>query len=114
MVHAADGFPGGRHRILRKVEEGEQVPVSEVMEEVSRTLQVPILKQLHQWEAEDLAVELDGALDVGADQRQMVKAARAGGRPFGLRFEVCLLQCLALRLVIDLNSGHRPSCSSKS
>src|SRR2546426_10101199 len=106
MVHAADRFPGGRHRVLRKVEEGEQVAVSKVMEEVSRTLQIAILEQLHQWEAEHLAVELDSALDVRADQRQMVKAARAGCRPFRFRFEIRLLQCLALRLVIDLDSGH--------
>src|SRR5438093_4386889 len=114
MVHAADRFPRGRHRILRKVEEGEQVSVPEVMEEVSRALQVPILKQLHQWEAENLAVKLDSALDIRADQRQVVKAARAGRRALRFWFEICLFQCLALRLVIDLDSGHRPSCSSRS
>src|SRR5947208_1179776 len=106
VVHAADGFAGGRHRILRKVEEGEQVPVPEVMEEVSRALQVPILKQLHQWEAENLAVELDSALDVRADQREVVKTASAGRRALRFRFEIRLLQSLAFRLVVDLDSGH--------
>src|SRR2546428_8066450 len=106
MVHAADRFPGGRHRVLRKVEEGEQVSVSKVMEEVSRTLQIAILEQFDQWEAENFAVELDSALDVRADQRQMVQAARAGRRAFRFRFEICLLQRLALRLIIDLDSSH--------
>src|SRR5439155_16779212 len=80
MVHAADRFSGGRHWVLRKVEEGEQVPMSEVMEEVGRTLQVPILEQLHERESENLAVELNGPLDVRADQRQMVQPTRAGRR----------------------------------
>ena len=114
MVHAADRFSSGWHRILGKVEEGEQVPMSEVMEEVGRTLQVPILEQLHERESEHLAVELDRALDVGTDQRQMVQPARAGRRSLRFWFEIRLLQRLALRLVIDLDSGHRPSCSARS
>src|SRR6202022_5013664 len=58
MVHAADRLPRGRHWILRKVEEGEQVAVPEVMEPVCRAGQVAVLEQLDQGEAEHLAVEL--------------------------------------------------------
>src|SRR5438445_730478 len=54
--------------------------------------QVPILKQLYEWEAEYLAVELDRALDVGTDQRQMVQPARAGRRSLRFWFEIRLLQ----------------------
>src|SRR3989441_8708989 len=44
MVHAADRFTRGRHRILREIEEGEQVAVPQVVEEVGRTRQVPVLE----------------------------------------------------------------------
>ena len=75
VVHPADRLAGCRHRVLGKVEEGQQVSVADVEEEVRRARQIPVLEELDQGEPEDLRVELDGALDVGADQGKVVHAA---------------------------------------
>src|SRR5207237_8861321 len=55
VVHPTDRLPRGGHRVVGKVEEGEQVAVAEVVEEMSGAGQVAVLEQLHQREAEDLA-----------------------------------------------------------
>ena len=68
-----------------------------------------LIEELDQREAEHLAIELDRALDVATDQRQVVDAAGAGGRPLLLGLEIGGLERLALCLVVDLGSGHRPS-----
>ena len=46
---------------------------------------VAVLEDLGQRELEDALVELDGPPDVGADQREVVQAPRAAGRPVGGR-----------------------------
>src|SRR5438309_6220070 len=52
MVHAADRFACGRHRVLREIEEGEQVAVPQVMKPVGGAGEVTILEQFHKREAE--------------------------------------------------------------
>src|SRR5437868_69541 len=44
VMHPPDRLPGRRHRIFREIEEGEQVPMTEVMEEMRRALQVAVLE----------------------------------------------------------------------
>ena len=70
-----------------EVEEGEQVAVADVEEEVRGAGVVAVLDQLGQREAEHVLVEADGPLDVAADQRGVVQAAGGGGgrSPAGLR-----------------------------
>src|ERR1700682_2679595 len=109
MVHAADRFPCGRHRILGKIEEGEQVTVPEVVKPVGRAGQVAVLEELDQRETEHLAVELDRPLDVRGNERQVVNAPGAGRRTLLLRLEIGLRQRLALGGVVNLGSSHRRS-----
>src|SRR5207245_5954010 len=106
VVHAADRLPGRGHRILREVEKGEQVAVSQVVEEVGRAGQIAILEQLNQRETQHLAVELDGPLDIGADQRQMVNALGAGRSALRFWLQVGGLERLALGAVVNLGGGH--------
>jgi hypothetical protein len=71
-----------------EVEEGEQVAVADVEEEVRGAGVVAVLDQLGQREAEHVLVEAHGPLDVAADQRGVVQAARGRGRALagGLRW----------------------------
>ena len=63
-----------------EVEEGQQVAVADVEEEVRRTGVVAVLDQLGEREAEHVLVEADRRLDVAADQRGVVQPARGGRR----------------------------------
>src|SRR5689334_8164721 len=73
-----------------EVEETQQIPVADVEEEVARALVVAVFHQLDQREAEEALVELDGLLDVLADQRQVVHPADGGWRARVHRQEVAL------------------------
>src|SRR6266704_762177 len=109
MVHATDRFARGRHRIFREIDDGEQVAVPQVVKPVGGAGEITVLEQFDQREADHLAVELDGALDVRRDQGQVVNAPGTGRGPLLFRLEVGSLDRVALRLVVDLGSGHRPS-----
>ena len=64
-----------------EVEEGQEVTVADVEEEVVRALVVPILEDLGQRELQHLLVELHGPLDVRAQHGEVVQArAEDGGR----------------------------------
>src|SRR3712207_9555106 len=63
------------------VEEGQEVPAADVEEEVAGALVVTVLEDLDEREAEKAVVEVDGALDVGADQRHVVDAVPDRRRP---------------------------------
>src|SRR5690348_9418937 len=73
-----------------EVKETQQIPVANVEEEVARALVVPVLHQLNQREAEEALVELDGLLDVLADQRQVMHPADGGRRARVHRLKVAL------------------------
>ena len=101
-----------RHRLeaeAREVEEGEHVAVADVEEEVRRALVVTVLEQLDEREPEQVLVEADRALGVGADQREMVHAAAGRGRPLGLRAQVPLAQGLRGELEsVQVGTSRRP------
>ena len=63
----------------REVEEGEQVAVADVEEEVRRALVVAVLEELGERELEEILVERDGRLDVAGQQCDVVHAARRRG-----------------------------------
>ena len=72
----------------RQVEVGQRVAVADVEEEVRRAFVVAVLEHLDQRESEDTLEELHGALDVAADQRDVMHTAGGAGRAVGLRCEV--------------------------
>ena len=57
-----------------KVEKGERIAVTNVEEEVRRTLVVTVLEQLGQRELKEVLVKADRPLDVAGDQRLMMHA----------------------------------------
>jgi hypothetical protein len=57
--------------------------VADVEEEVVRARVVAVLHELHQREAKELLVELDGLLGVPADQGQVMDPLNGGRRPLG-------------------------------
>ena len=57
------------------------LPAADVEEEVRRALVVAVLEQLDEREAEQVLVEADRALGIGADQREVVHAAAVRLRP---------------------------------
>ena len=88
MLHAADRLDARLEAQPGEVEEAQQGLVAEVEEEVRRPGVVAVLDQLDQREAQQVLVEPDRLLDVGADQRGVVDAAaRCRRRSFaGLRY----------------------------
>jgi hypothetical protein len=67
-----------------EVEEGQQVAVPDVEEEVVGPLVVAVLDDLGQRELQNPLVEADRPLHVGTQQGGVVNAAGAARRPFGL------------------------------
>jgi hypothetical protein len=59
----------------REVEEGKEVPVADVEEEVRRAAVVPVLEELRQGKLENPLVEVDGPLDVAREEREVVDPA---------------------------------------
>src|SRR6266567_7000137 len=92
MLHAADGLGERRVLVTGEVEKTEQVVVADVEEEMAGARIVAVFHQLHQREAEELLVELDGLLDVLADQGEMVDTLDGGGRPLAAGAQVLLPQ----------------------
>src|SRR3954468_4835377 len=78
MVQPAEYLGVGADVQAGEVEEGDEVAVADVEEEVRGAGVVAVLDQLGQREAQHVLVEADGPLHVAADQRGVVQAA--GGR----------------------------------
>jgi ADP-ribosylglycohydrolase len=107
VVQVPQGLPVRLEVKAGEVEEREQVPVADVEEEVVRPLVVPVAEDLGQRELQQPLVELDRLLDVGADERRMVDAARRRRRVAWR--EVLRLQPGALGLDrgdVDLRVAH--------
>ena len=66
-----------------EVEERERVAVTDVEEEVRASLVVAVLEQLGERELEHVLIEADRALDIGAEQRDVVHTARGARRTLG-------------------------------
>src|SRR3954470_20991670 len=79
-----------------EVEERDEVAVADVEEEMRGARVVAVLNQLGQREAEYVLVEAHGPLDVAADQRGVVQAARGGRRALAGRLEVGVADAGAL------------------
>src|SRR4051794_24391134 len=81
----------------RQVEEREQVAVADVEEEVVGAGVVAVLEDLGERELEDALIEVDRASYVGADEREVVQAARAARRALRCGPQVAAPDQLALR-----------------
>src|SRR4051795_1275071 len=88
VVQAAEHLGVGADVQAGEVEEGDEVAVADVEEEVRGARVVAVLDQLGQREAEHVLVEAHGRLDVAADQRGVVQAASGGRRALAGRLEV--------------------------
>ena len=95
-----------------EIEVGKGVAMADVEEEVRRALVIAVLEHLDQRKAEHALEELHRALDVAADESDVVYTAGGGGGPFGSRCEVLRCQFFAAcgepgALVgIDSHSGN--------
>jgi hypothetical protein len=98
VVQPAEHLGVGADVQAGEVEEGEQVAVADVEEEVRGARVVAVLDQLGEREAEHVLVEADGPLDIAADQRRVVQAAGSGGGALAGRAQVCLPDPVALLL----------------
>jgi hypothetical protein len=103
-MQAAQDFRVGTEVQAGEVEEGQQVTVPDVEEEVVGPLVVPVLDDLGQRELQDPVVEPDRPLHVGAEQRGVVDPARAARPP--VVGDVFGVQPGTLRL--DVGEVHRP------
>src|SRR5258708_34078284 len=98
----------------REIEEGEQVPMTDVEEEVGRALVVAVLEQLGERELEQVLIEGDGRLDIAREKREVMDTARRRRCALTRRPEVFgpegspLLAAIHRRTV----SGHRILSSS--
>ena len=88
VVQAAEHLGVGADVQAGEVEEGDEVAVADVEEEVRGAGVVAVLDQLGQREAQHVLVEADGALDVAADQRGVVQPAGGRGRALAGRLQV--------------------------
>src|SRR5688572_8074367 len=88
VVQPAEHLGVGPDIEAGEVEEGQQVAVADVEEEVVRALVVAVLEDLGQGEFEQLLVEADRLLDVGRDQGDVVHAPGGRLRPLAGRLEV--------------------------
>ena len=75
-----------------KSKNAEHVAVADVEEEVRRARVVAVLEQLDEREADELLVEADRRLGIGADQREVVHAAAGRRRALALGQEVAVAQ----------------------
>src|SRR3954466_9119455 len=88
VVQAAEHLGVGADVQAGEVEEGGEVAVADVEEEMRGARIVAVLDQLGQREAEHVLVEAHRRLDVAADQRGVVQAASGGPRALAGRLEV--------------------------
>src|SRR2546426_12089344 len=92
----------------REIEEGKQVPMADVEEEVRRALVVAVLEQLRERELEQVLIEGDGRLDVAREESEVMEAARRRRCPLTRRPEVLRPQGSPLLAAIHCGtvSGH--------
>jgi hypothetical protein len=76
-MEAAEDFGVLPQIQAREIEEGQQIAVAHIEEEVRRTPVVAILEQLSERELEHVLIERDGPLDV---TRQKGKVVQTPGR----------------------------------
>ncbi len=95
----------------REVEEGEEVAVADVEEEVRRALVVAVLEQLGERELEEILIERDGRLDVSGQQCDVVHTARRRGLALLGRPQMAGPHRLPLRAAVHVVtvSHHRSS-----
>ena len=72
MVQAAEDFAVVAEVESREVEEGEQVAVADVEEEMGRAGEVTVLEEFGQRKPEHALVEVDRGGDVGTDEGEVV------------------------------------------
>ncbi len=68
--------------VAGKIEEREQIVMTDVEEEVRAARIVAVLEELDEGEAEQALIEADGALDVRTDERRVMNAACGALSPF--------------------------------
>src|SRR3954470_3996712 len=90
VVQAAEHLGVGADVQAGEVEEGDEVAVADVEEEMRGARVVAVLDQLGQREAEYVLVEAHGPLDVAADERGVVQPAGGRRRPLARGLEVRL------------------------
>src|SRR3954451_23983210 len=88
VVQAAEHLGVGADVQAGEVEEGDEVAVADVEEEVRGARVVTVLDQLGQREAEYVLIEAHDPLHVAADQRGVVQPARRGRRALTGRLQV--------------------------
>src|SRR3954470_16289603 len=98
VVQPAEDLGVAAHLQAREVEEGQQVAVPDVEEEVRGPGVVAVLDQLGERKAQHVLVEAHGPLHVAADQCRVVQPARRGGGAVRCRLQVRLADALALGL----------------
>ena len=106
MLHPSDRLDPLLEAEPGEVEEGEQVAVADVVEEVGRAAVVAVLHHLDEGEAEHVLVEADGPLGIAADQRHVVDASRRRARTLRPGTEVITAELLALRLGVADVDAH--------
>jgi len=92
VLDSADRLDPGFEAQTREVEEAEQRLVAEIEEEVGGPGVVAVLDQLDEREAQQVLVELDRLLDVGADQGRVVDAPAWRRRALPCGLQVLLAQ----------------------
>ena len=108
MVEPAEYLGVGTEPEVGKVEEGQRVVVTEVEEEMGRSLVVAVLEQLDQREAKEVLVEADRPLDIGAEQRHVVHAAGGRGGSACRRTQVGFRSRSRSAAAASRSIGHRP------
>src|SRR3954454_18643813 len=88
VVQPAEHLGVGADVQAGEVEEGQQIAVADVEEEVRGAGVVAVLDQLGQREAQHVLVEADCPLDVATDQRGVVQTAGGRRRPLARGLEV--------------------------
>src|SRR5713226_9254121 len=92
----------------REIEEGEQISMADVEEEVCRALVVAVLEQLRERELEQVLIEGDRRLDVAREERDVMDTARRRGGALIWRPEVSHPQGSPLLAAVHCStvSGH--------
>src|SRR5438876_5369131 len=92
----------------REVEEGEQISMADVEEEVCRALVVAVLEQLRERELEQVLIEGDRRLDVAREESEVMESARRRRCPLTRRPEVLRPEGSPLLAAIHCGtvSGH--------
>ena len=93
----------GSDGLFREVEEGQLVAATHVEEDVRRSRIVVVGNHLCEPHLQDVDVELDGGVEVGTDQREVIDAASSDG----LEFERSGVEVPALEVFAATRVGAR-------